>query len=65
MGSCSGKVYLSIDDKVKVEISKMKNEGLEVNLVNLLENYDKYPKKDKEYVKKEIKNYMEAEKIES
>ena len=60
MGNCNGKISLSIDDKVKVDISKMKNEGVEVNLVNLLENYDKYPKKDKEYVKEEIKKYMEV-----
>jgi hypothetical protein len=60
MGSCSGKITLSIDDKLKLEISKMKGENIEVNLINLLNNYDKYPKKDKEYVKEEIKKYMEV-----
>lgn len=61
MGNCvSGKIQISLDDKLKLEICKMKGQDVEVNLVNLVENLDKYKKEDREWVKSEVKKYLES-----
>ena len=59
-GSCSGKVKLSLNDKLNLEISKLKGEEIEIKLVNLLENFETYEKDDKAYIKKELLNYLNS-----
>jgi hypothetical protein len=61
MGNCvSGKIQISLDDKLRLEICKMKGQDVEVNLVNLVENLEKYKKEDREWVKSEVKKYLES-----
>jgi hypothetical protein len=61
MGNCvSGKIQISLDDKLRLEISKIKGEQIEVNLVNLVENLEKYKKEDREWVKSEVKKYLQS-----
>lgn len=62
MGNCiSGKITLTVDDKVSLELSKQKGQNVEVNLVSLLDKYDKLNKKDKDYVKNEVKTYLQLD----
>jgi hypothetical protein len=61
MGNCvSGKIQLSLDDKLRLEICKMKGQDVEVTLVNLVNDIDKYKKQDRAYIKEEIKKYLES-----
>lgn len=61
MGSCvSGKISLSLDDKLALEISKMKGQDVELKLVNLVKDLEKYKKEDREFIKNEIKKYLES-----
>jgi hypothetical protein len=60
MGCVSGKLHLSLDDKLRLEISKMKGQDVEVNLVNLVNDIDKYKKEDRAYIKEEVKKYLES-----
>ena len=60
MGCVSGKLQLSLDDKLRLEISKIKGEQIEVNLVNLVNDIDKYKKEDRAYIKEEVKKYLES-----
>lgn len=60
MGCVSGKIKLSLDDKLRLEISKMKGEQVEFNLVNLVNDIEKYKKEDRDWVKSEVKKYLES-----
>jgi len=50
MGCVTGKLNLTLDDKMQLEISKNRGEDFNVRLVNLLENRDKFSRKDKRYI---------------
>jgi len=57
----SGKIQISLDDKLRLEICKIKGKEIEANLVSLVDNIEKYKKEDRDWVKKELKNYMESQ----
>jgi len=58
MGCNSGKLTFSLDDKVKLEILKNKDDEYSIQLGNLLENRDKFTKKDKKYITDETVKYL-------
>ena len=58
MGCMTGKLNLTLDDKIQLEISKNRNEDFNVRLVNLLERRDKFSVKDRRYITDETIKYL-------
>lgn len=58
MGCNSGKLTFTLDDKVKLEILKNRDDDYSVQLGTLLENRNKFNKKDKKYITDETIKYL-------
>lgn len=58
MGCASGKLTFTLDDKVKLEILKNRDDDYSVQLGTLLENRDKFTKKDRKYITDETIKYL-------
>ena len=60
MGCVSGKVSISMDERLRLEISKVKGQDIEVNLIDMVKKMDKVNQSDRDYIKKEVIQYMNS-----
>lgn len=60
MGCVSGKIKLSFDERLALEVSKIKGQDIEVKLIHLIDDYQKLDTESKAYVRGEIKKYLES-----